>query len=369
MKKAFLFVTLVSLGLVACSSKPKSTEIKGKLTNSTSDKIYLEELTTAAVVMKDSAVVNKKGEFTMYYNVSTVGFYRLKVDNSNYVILILDSLDRVEVTGDATKMADTYKVKGSKNSEQLCELNIQLRKNYIKADSLQKVFKDNQSSPKRDSIGSILEKQYNIIIEGEAKFVKDFIAKYPTSFANLAAIERLSPEKDVEYYKKLDENLYAKYPKSAYVQAFHTRVEQMKTQLVSGVLAPEITLNNPEGKPVSLSSLRGKYVLIDFWASWCRPCRAENPNVVKLFNQYHDKGFEVFSVSLDKEKGAWVKAIADDKLTWTHVSDLGFWNSSVVKPYGVQSIPLTFLLDKEGKIIAKGLRGDQLAAKLAELMP
>ena len=131
----------------------------------------------------------------------------------------------------------------------------------------------------------------------------------------------------------------------------------------------EIKLPNPEGKELSLLSLKGKVVLVDFWASWCGPCRRENPNVVALYDKLHSKGFEVFSVSLDQKKENWIKAIGDDNLKWTnHVSDLGYWNSVVVKQFGISSIPFTILVDKKGNIAAKGLRGPALDQKVEELL-
>ncbi|MCU0333464.1 MAG: AhpC/TSA family protein [Chitinophagaceae bacterium] len=135
-----------------------------------------------------------------------------------------------------------------------------------------------------------------------------------------------------------------------------------------GATAPDFKMNDVSGKPVSLSSFKGQYVLVDFWASWCGPCRQENPNVVKAYNAYKDKGFTILGVSLDKEKDAWVKAIADDQLSWSHVSDLQYWDNAAARLYKVQSIPANFLLDKDGKIIAKNLRGADLEAELAKVL-
>jgi peroxiredoxin len=164
----------------------------------------------------------------------------------------------------------------------------------------------------------------------------------------------------------------ARYPE-------HTGLAQVKASInsqkqeeaASSILnkqAPDFTLPDINGKPVPLSSLRGKYVLVDFWASWCKPCRDENPNVVKVFQQFRDKNFTVLGVSLDKEKDPWVKAIKDDQLNWTHVSDLKFWNSLIVPMYGIESIPYNVLLDPNGVVIADNLRGAALEAKLSEVI-
>ncbi|MFN8689449.1 MAG: peroxiredoxin family protein, partial [Cyclobacteriaceae bacterium] len=167
-------------------------------------------------------------------------------------------------------------------------------------------------------------------------------------------------------YRDAAEKLQAELPNSPYISEFIARVKTMEATAV-GQLAPEISLPNPEGEVISLSSLRGQYVLVDFWAKWCGPCRRENPNVVKAFNKYKDKGFTIFGVSLDRTREDWVKAIQEDGLTWTHVSDLKYFESQAARDYNINAIPFSLLLDREGKIIAKNLRGAALEMKLEEV--
>jgi thiol-disulfide isomerase/thioredoxin len=214
----------------------------------------------------------------------------------------------------------------------------------------------------------VLTHNYERMMEEEATFIKNFLSNHGKSLASLAIVEKLDKDRYLDVYQKLDASLSKALPKSAYVLDYHKRVEEL-ARFAPGTLAPDIKLNTPDGQELALSSLRGKVVLLDFWASWCGPCRRENPNVVRIYDRYKEKGFTVYSVSLDKNKGNWTEAIQKDRLTWTHhVSDLGYWNSSVVPLYKIEGIPLTFLLDKEGKIVAKGLRDKELEKKVAELL-
>src|SRR3990172_7508384 len=366
--KKLSILSLLALLLSACATQhPDGFEIKGKLTNAKSQTIYLEELTPTAVSVKDSVVLDENGEFTFSGKIPEIAFYRLRLAQNNFINMVLDTIDEVQITADAENLYYTYKIEGSENNLLLYELNAYAVKFAGKIDSLKGVLQSYQSSPKIDSVNYVLNNEYNRMVADKFNFTKGFIDKNFHSLVALAAIEQLDPNNDLPYYLKVDEALSAAYPNSQYVKNFHTRVSQL-TQLAPGSEAPAIVLNDPGDVPIALSSFRGKVVLIDFWASWCKPCRIENPNVVRLYNKYHDKGFEIYGVSLDRDKTAWVKAINDDGLEWVHVSDLMFWNSPVAKLYDIKAIPETYLLDEKGIIIAKNLRGEELEKKLETIL-
>lgn len=189
-------------------------------------------------------------------------------------------------------------------------------------------------------------------------------AKFFAMSGGFSALAAKKHPATVKLADAIEAQYKAKYP--AQVAQISAQATTLRTFAV-GAEAPLFAGPNPEGEEISLESLRGKVVLIDFWASWCGPCRRENPNVVKLYDKYKEKGFEILAVSLDKTKDRWVKAIADDKLTWLHISDLKGWKSKYAQQYGVSSIPQTVLLDREGKIMARNLRGKALEAKLADV--
>ncbi|MCL2303619.1 MAG: AhpC/TSA family protein [Lentimicrobiaceae bacterium] len=196
----------------------------------------------------------------------------------------------------------------------------------------------------------------------------NFLLAHKNDLAVLMFVDVFPKDQNPAFHQEIIKALHAKYPDHPVVAERYKIESSPATSTSIGAMAPDIALPNPDGQIMKLSDLRGKVVLLDFWAAWCRPCRVENPNVVRAYKKYHDKGFEVFSVSLDRDKATWVKAIKDDELIWPyHVSDLKFWQSEAAKIYGVSGIPATFLIGKDGRIIAKNLRGAALENALKEL--
>jgi peroxiredoxin len=235
--------------------------------------------------------------------------------------------------------------------------------------AIEKKYAAMKASP-TDKLPDSLAKQHSREVQaafGRADTLSmQFIQAHPESVVS-AFLAQSYYEMEPEKLEKIYGTLAPQGKQSYYGQRIRTYLDE-QAKIGLGRTAPEFSMADTTGKPVALSSLRGKYVLVDFWASWCGPCRKENPNVVAAYQKYHDKGFEILGVSLDDKKHLWEKAINADKLTWQHVSDLKGWRNQAAGLYMVKSVPSSFLLDKDGKIIAKNLRGEDLHKKLAELL-
>ena len=370
-----IYAIATAVFILAMTSCGEKGNVIGNITNAEGQMVVLEHLSFDQVSGLDSTAVEANGDFSMNAPVAATGYHRLRVDKNNSVILILEPEDKVTITGNAFDFYASYTVEGSAQSAELKKLDKYLRGAFLVQDSLTKVFRafQGQGHPRLDSIGKVLDGSFQEMNKNKRQFLVDFINDNEGKLVSLSAIEALSPDEDYDLYLRVGDALNKTMPESEYVIGFQKRMDQIKAKAEAGkatdigVMAPELAMSTPEGTPIKLSDFRGKYVLIDFWAAWCKPCRAENPFVLKVYNQYKDKNFEIFGVSLDRTKEAWVDAIVADGLPWKHGSELQFWNSSFVPLYGLEGIPMTVLVDPDGIIVAKGLRSAQLEAKLKEL--
>ena len=328
-------------------------------------KVHLMELMGQGMQPIDSVKIKSDKSFSISANIKNANFYQLTLGGQSYTILILEPNQNVHIDLDANNLMAPKNIKGSPDTKKVYEMLNVFNSYKAQQNALEAEYQKVYGTPQQDSVGKVLLQKYQTIENLKTNYLKSEVSNSP-SLATLLFIDQLKIDDNIALYENLDKVLYAKYPQNAFVSDLHRRVAS-KLRLAVGRPAPEINLPTPEGKYVKLSSLRGKVVLIDFWASWCSPCRRESPNMVRLYNKYHDKGFEIYSVSFDKEKSSWIKAINDDGLNWTHVSDLRYWNSIAGQDYGVKSIPFTVLIDEKGNIIATGLRGPALEQKLAEI--
>lgn len=375
MKRAFL-ILCAALSLQACGSNDSSSYvIHGAIDNpQEGGMVKLEEINGSNLKAIDSVQVDKDGKFTLNGSVPEEGFYRLNFFDKKAVTFVLGN-QTIKVKADGADPAGEVKVEGSKSTDLLRRVDALRADFQVKVSGLEQQYVMAVNS-KDESKQESLKEQYQKLAEENSTVVKQLIDSMGTNIIALYAVNLLNPQEELAYLEKVADRFAKEKPNSKYTKEYIEALNNFKNangqddtgDLAIGAQAPDIKLTDPNGKVVTLSSLKGKYVLIDFWASWCGPCRQENPNVVRLYNQYKDKGFEIYGVSLDQDKGKWIKAIEKDKLTWVHVSDLKGWQSSAAELYHIDGIPATYLLDKEGKIIAKNLRGKALENKLAEIL-
>lgn len=368
------YLPLLSIAiLAACGTSSKDgRSIEVDIEGAGGKTVYFDRFENNRPYHADSVKLNADGNGTLVTERLPLDFYRISMGDEQ-MIVALDSTEELKVEAKVGSLANPISVSGSKHTEALYAFFADAKAYDDEREALRtKITAQNDTA---------LIAKFNDL---NAKFyerTKSFAAEHVASPVALTALGKLNMAQEMELFKQVREGLRSTMPKSGFFNMFRDQVDRLEQQeiaikmqeeeqkrlasmLPQGEVAPDFSQQTPDGKTLALSDLRGKVVLIDFWASWCRPCRIENPNVKKIYAKYAKKGFEILGVSLDRDHAAWVKAIQDDELPWKHVSDLGFWNNAAAQQYGVASIPYTVLVDRDGKVIVKGLRAEQLDATL-----
>ena len=342
--------------------------------------VYLEEIPYGGdmhpILLDSFTLKGKDGQFDLKGSGKEEGIYQLVVEKGP-VVLIINDVEKINLDIDLSKKENYYTVSGSEASEHL--------KSFItrydeKAAVINNLFAEIDSLKQIGGSDSLLisaTNRKNKAIDALNDYLADFIAKADSPAESIFAMGMGSRSFQMDEFGRLLNTALKKFPNHASLAQLKKTYDMQQAQMQqrkegnntwTGQQAPDLSLPSTEGKPVSISSFRGKYVLVDFWASWCNPCRQENPNVVNAYKQFKDKNFTILGVSLDKDKSPWLKAIKDDQLNWTQISDLAYWNSKAVETFKLESIPFNILIDPQGKIIAEGLRGEALEKKLQEVL-
>jgi len=390
-----LLILVFGIFVLASCSPEKNVRIKGNLSGADAEKVYLLELGNERTSRSDTVKLDAKGNFSFKHKISQPTFYSLTVNNKAITLLAKPG-EKITVNGDARHLPLTCNITGSEDSQNISLLRQRLEHTLFVGDSLYRTLKSFEGNRNIVNIQRQLEWNYINEVDSLKAFNIRFMKNNPKSLVviyalyqqlsqnffllneedNVRSFPLFNQNDDIRYFQKADSTFYRRYPKVPIVNTLHANVMTMNEQynarqlnkmlFMLGREAPEIALPTPDGKIVKLSANRGKYVLLDFWASWSAPCRTDNINLLNIYKKYRDKGFEVFQVSLDQNKSLWERAIKEDELTWINVCDFQSWESDVVNLYGVETIPANFLIDPEGAIITKNLKVDDLERKLNE---
>lgn len=370
---------LIAVVLVSCNNsadKGKFT-VTGEVKNASDQHVYLEQLffSQQQPQVLDSAML-VSGKFKLSAIAPEEGLYRIRTEKETNTFLFINDNSSISFTADIKDPELSGPVfSGVANSS--------LKKILLYSDARQKMLSEKynaianlkkQNVPESDSAYIQLNTDFNNLREDFTKYCFQYADSAKSPMVSLFAAT-IAPV-ELDKFELPLSKLAQRFPQHGGIAGALSFIKAQLTQQKPvtntpagkagiGSMAPELTMNDVNDKPFSLSQLRGQYVLVDFWASWCGPCRGENPNVVAAYNEFKNKNFTVLGVSLDDNKAAWLKAIADDKLAWHHISDLKQWSSAAVGLYGIDGIPFNVLVDPTGKIIAANLRGTDLQSTLA----
>ncbi len=358
--KNVLWIALLAVLMASCAEKPQT--VSGKLSNVADGEITLEKFNPQGneEVMKTTIT---GGDFSFEYANEETDLYFVKTAKAS-IPVFLDQ-NSVVITGDVDSI-QSIEFKGSTANDEFTAYSDVLKPFQEKEQSIIAAYRTAAAQQEQEKMQAAVN-EYEALQTEKTDAAKSFIEDHSSSVVGAFVARTTFGYSEYDELVSVLDLLDASLAGNKYYDILADRKASLESVSI-GKVAPDITLNDPEGNPVKISDFRGKYILLDFWASWCGPCRRENPNVVAMYNEYKDKNFDILGISLDKDKDKWLQAIEDDGLIWNHVSDLKYWDSEAAKLYAVSAIPHTILLDPDGKIIAKNLRGEELEQKLADLL-
>ncbi len=374
-KHLLLFFTVLSY-LLSCKSDNNNFVIIGNITGMPEQNVVLEQLSANDVItILDSVKSDKDGHFEFSEVANEIGLYRLHFKSHKFILLSIDK-GNLKIIGDWNTI-ENYNVLGSPASENLKKLIVAYREQMRDYLSMSVVL-DTLKTKGNDSILNVAKKEFEDMKVNFTRFIETYSDTTPYLPNAIFAARILNPVTEGKYLDLFTQTLTRRFPNTKMTKDFteyylkviskSVKLTKIHKEILVNDLVSEINLPTPEGNFVALSSLRGRYVLLNFWAGWCEECRTENANILSVYNKFNSKNFTVYSVSLDEKKEEWSKAILEDKLLWTQVSDLKRMESPIALQYNVQAIPANFLIDPSGKIVAINLHGTKLAEKLNELL-
>lgn len=385
--KQVLFIFLIAILAAACTNKEGYT-VEGNIQNAEGKTVYLQRMDLNRIVTLDSAKLKKNGKFEFEgERLKEPTFFLVKLSDNNYITLLTDSTETIHLNADGNNLEETYELTNSVGSVYVQIFNRRLRKLNSE---LEKLIAEYKKLDKKDKAAAQkLEEEYQDLIQEHKDFVGEFIMENPRSFAGYYALfQRLNDnsyvmnvmdKKDQVYFATLGTSLNLFYPESErakhlYDYVLGAKTKQQQAKLTEAMMAnaekrgyPDIEEKDLEGNTVKLSSLEGKVILVSFWASWDERSRKENNHLKKMYKKYHNRGFEVYQVSLDRSKVLWENAVKQDELPWINVSDLRYTESYPARLFNIRQIPANYLISKDGQIIGKDLFGNRLTEKLDEL--